>query len=269
VTVRVGDCEVLRQYAPLPSCAEGDSFATTLTGWQSTPLPAGDAVRFYGSDDTRPLSRWTVPAGIPTVELYAGDAGPMEYLATPGAFGLDRAARGIYTDAFLVRLDPGDPDAIERLRTTMTRVAPAAPLQLFGDDQLARQFTGARQVAQACGVLLLLFIGASMLVNVAEQLRERRRLMAVLTAFGAPRRTLSASVLYQVAVPATIGLLLAVFTGSSLSATLLAATGAPVGLDWPAITGLAAAAAAMVLVITAASLPLLIRLTRTEELRSE
>jgi hypothetical protein len=270
VAVRLGDCATLRQYAPLPSCADGDSFAATLPGWQGvTYLTAGDTVQLYGTDEARPLSRWKVPPGIPAVRMYTSEAAPMQYLATPGAFGLDPDLRGTVTDAFLVTLDPGDQDAIERLRNTMTRLAPAAPLQLFGDDQVAQQFLGAQQVAQACAVLLLLFIGASMLVNVVEQLRERRRLLAVLAAFGVQRRTLAASVLYQVAIPATIGLVMAVFTGSSLSATLLAAGNAPVDLDGTSITGIAAAAAAMVLAVTAASLPVLIRLTRAQHLRNE
>ncbi|WP_203828020.1 ABC transporter permease [Actinoplanes palleronii] len=265
--VRLGDCDVLRQFAPLPSCADGDSFVATMPGWESGSLPAGETVPFTGAD--RPLGSWTAPAGRPTVRLYTSAAGPMEYLATPGALGIRPDLRGTTTDAFLITLDPGDPDAIERLRTTMTRVAPDAPLQVYGDEHLTRQFQGAQQVAQSCAVLLLLFIGASMLVNVVEQLRERRRLLAVLTAFGATRRVLSASVFYQVAIPAAIGIALAVVTGGGLSATLLSATGAPVDLDWPAITGITTAGITMVLAVTAASLPLLARLTKAQELRSE
>jgi predicted lysophospholipase L1 biosynthesis ABC-type transport system permease subunit len=75
--------------------------------------------------------------------------------------------------------------------------------------------------------------------------------------------------LYQVAVPASIGLLLAVLIGSSLSAVLLAATRAPVELDWPAIAAMTATVAAMVVAVTAAGLPLLFRLLKVQELRSE
>ncbi|GAA2554830.1 ABC transporter permease [Winogradskya consettensis] len=267
VTVRVGDCDTLRQYAPLPSCTDGDSFAGTMSGWyQTTVLPPGASVGVYGTDEKKPLSRWEVAAGLPVVEQYTSDAGPVAFLATPSALGI---RGGLPVDAYLLRLDPADPDAIEHVRNTMIRLDPAAPLQLFGDDRVGNQFAGARQVAQACAVLLLLFIGASMLVNVTEQLRERRRLLAVLAAFGTPRRTLSAAVLYQVAVPATVGLLLSVIVGSSLSAVLLAATHGPVDLDWPVIAGITAAVAAMVVAVTAGSLPLLFRLLRTQELRSE
>ncbi|BAL87908.1 putative permease [Actinoplanes missouriensis 431] len=267
--VRVGDCDVLRQYAPLPACADGDAFRTVQPGWDGAALAAGTTARVYGTDDTTPLARWRVPADLPAVTAYPSEAGPMEYLATPAALKARPDLRGVITDAYLLRLDPADPDAVEHVRTTMIRLAPAAPLQLFGDDRIGDQFGGARRLAQACGLLLLLFIGASMLVNVTEQLRERRRVLAVLVAFGTRRRTLAASLLHQVAVPAAVGLVLAVVIGGSLSAVLLAATRAPVTLDWPALTAMTGAVAAMIIAVTAAGLPLLLRLSRVQELRSE
>ncbi|BEL06808.1 ABC transporter permease [Actinoplanes sichuanensis] len=266
-TVRVGDCEVLRQYAPLPSCTDGDSFSAVMPGWDKTVEEPGSS--FYGADENTPLSSWTVPDGVPEVTLYPSEAGPADYLATPGALKIRPDLSGLITDGHLVRLDPAAPDAIEQVRNTMTRLAPAAPLQLFDDQRIGNQFAGARQVAQACAVLLLLFIGASMLVNVTEQLRERRRLLAVLAAFGTRRRTLSASVLYQVAIPASAGLLLAVLVGGTLSAVLLAATRAPVTVDWSAIGLVTATVAGMILAVTAAGLPLLFRLLQVHELRSE
>ncbi|MFC4070131.1 ABC transporter permease [Actinoplanes subglobosus] len=267
--VRVGSCEILRQYASLPSCVDGDSFVTALDGWDHTALSPGTVVPFTGTDDTAPLSRWTVPDGLPEVTLYTSEAWPASYLATPAALKVRPDLRGLITDAYLLRLDPADPDAIERVRNTMTRLAPAAPMQVFGDGRIGGQFAGARQVAQGCAVLLLLFIGASMLVNVTEQLRERRRLLAVLAAFGTRRRILSASVLYQVAIPASVGLLLAVLVGGSLSAVLLAATRAPITFDWPAIALMTTAVAGMIAAVTAAGLPLLFRLLKVQELRSE
>jgi hypothetical protein len=268
VNVRVGDCELLRQYAPLPSCTAGDGFVAVQDGWDNTVLNPGAVAAVHGSSEA-PISRWTVPADLPSVTLYPSEAGPMSYLVTPAALQVRPDLRGLITDAYLMRLDPADPDAVERVRNTMTRLAPASPLQLFGDSRIGDQFGGARQLAQACAVLFLLFIGASMLVNVIEQLRERRRLLAVLAAFGTRRRTLAASVLYQVAVPAAIGLLLAVLIGSGLSAVLLAATRAPVGFDWPAIAAMTAAVAAMIMGVAAAGLPPLFRLLAVQELRSE
>ena len=77
------------------------------------------------------------------------------------------------------------------------------------------------------------------------------------------------SLLYQSAIPAVLGLALAVSVGSGLSAALLAATNGPIEFDEAAIAGLTATAIAVVLAVTAAGLPLLFRFTRVQELRTE
>jgi len=112
-------------------------------------------------------------------------------------------------------------------------------------------------------------VGASLLVNVAEQLRERRRLLAVLAAFGTPRGVLGGSVLYQVAVPVLLGLAFAVLTGTGLAVLLQLAVRAPVRLDRLGIATTSGAAALVILLTTAASLPLLWRLMKPGGLRSE
>jgi ABC-type antimicrobial peptide transport system permease subunit len=108
-----------------------------------------------------------------------------------------------------------------------------------------------------------------MLVNVIEQLRERRQLLAVLVAFGTRRRTLGGSVLFQVAIPVVLGLALAVLTGSVLALALQAAVEAPLTFDWQGVGLTSGTAALVVLLTTAGSLPLLWRLTRPGNLRSE
>ncbi|ROP31605.1 FtsX-like permease family protein [Couchioplanes caeruleus] len=268
--VRVGDCDVLRQAAALPSCADGDIFAVRMPGSDGASLSPGTAVQLYDYAGDKALSRPTVPAKITTVTRYSNiKLGLWEYLATPKAVGIEPSLRGLNQDGLLVSLDAGDPDAIERVRNVTTRLAPAATVEVFGDRRVADQFAGAAQAAQAGAVLLLIFIGASLLVSSVEQLRERRRLLAMLTAFGTPRRVLSMSLLYQSAIPAVLGLALAVSVGSGLSAALLAATNGPIEFDEVAIAGLTATAIAVVLAVTAAGLPLLFRFTRVQELRTE
>jgi ABC-type antimicrobial peptide transport system permease subunit len=118
-------------------------------------------------------------------------------------------------------------------------------------------------------VVTLLLIGLSLLVGVLEQLRDRRRLLAVLSAVGTRRSTLGWSVLLQTAVPVTLGLLLAVPAGIGLGGVLLAMVDEPIHLDGPAIAGMAVAAAAVVLLVTAAGLPVLWRMMRADGLRTE
>jgi hypothetical protein len=115
----------------------------------------------------------------------------------------------------------------------------------------------------------LLLIGTSLLVTTLEQLREWRRLLAVLVAFGTRRRTLTCSVFLQVAVPVVLGMLLAAGTGAGLGAVLLAITDLPMTTDWASIAGIAGAGAAVVLGVTALTMPALWRLMRPSGLRTE
>ena len=74
-------------------------------------------------------------------------------------------------------------------------------------------------------VVVLLLIGASLLVTLLEQLRDRRRLLAILVAFGTRRSTIAWSILWQAAVPILLGLALAVIAGITLGAVLLQMVG--------------------------------------------
>ncbi|GGL91324.1 ABC transporter permease [Micromonospora yangpuensis] len=258
VEMWIADCDGLRHYADLPSCADGDSFVAS--GRERPEVAPGATVTFDTDGDQ---TRWTVPADMRAVEQY--DKLVMaDLLVTPGALGAPAPEPVTY----LAGLDGTDPDAIEQLRTAVYRIDPLAFVTGFArpGNGLLGDFEQALQVG---AIALLLIIGASLLVNVLEQLRERRRLLAVLTAFGTRRRTLSGSVLYQVAIPVLLGLALAVVTGGGLGALLLAMVDEPIVFNWAAIAGVSGTAALVVLAVTAASQPLLWRLTRPDGLRSE
>jgi len=100
-------------------------------------------------------------------------------------------------------------------------------------------------------------------------LRERRKLLSALVAFGTRRRTLGLSVLWQTAIPIGLGLLLAAAVGLALGLVLLKMVGAEVAVDWPSILTMTGIGAGVVLVVTALSLPPLFRLMRPEGLRTE
>ena len=107
-------------------------------------------------------------------------------------------------------LAPGD-DVLERVRNAATAIDPAvSALTLQRDDDRDRQFASLRRAVLAGAAATLLLVGASLLVSLLEQVRDRRRLLAVLAAFGTRRATLGWSVLYQTAVPVALGLALAV-----------------------------------------------------------
>ena len=94
---------------------------------------------------------------------------------------------------------------------------------------------------------VLALIGASLLVSQLEQLRERKKLLSSLVAFGTRRRTLSLSVLWQTAIPIALGLLLASAVGLTLGAVLLKMTARPVGVDWASVLSMTGIGAAVVL----------------------
>jgi len=264
--LQIGSCAVLQQFAELGSCTDGDTFVISDPG---VPQPRPGEAYFLDSARSE-ASRWTLPPTVRTVPPTQGDihrSGAPAILVTP------KALKGVRTDptsaGLYVALDPSDPDAVERLRNTVARTDPTAHVAPVIERTVLSTLVKIRQALLAGATALLLLIGASMLVNVAEQLRERRRVLAVLMAFGTRRSTLAGSVLYQVAVPVLLGLALAVATGTGLAAILQAAAEVPVQPDWSGIGATSGAAVIVVLLTTAASLPLLWRLTSPGGLRSE
>jgi predicted lysophospholipase L1 biosynthesis ABC-type transport system permease subunit len=131
-----------------------------------------------------------------------------------------------------------------------------------------RRFAQIQRGLAIVAVVILLLIGAS-LITVLEQLRDRRRLLAILVAFGTRRSTIARSILWQAAVPILLGLTLAVIAGITLGAVLLQIVSERVRIDWKVVGLVAGTAAGVVLLVTAASMPALWRLMRADGLRTE
>ena len=175
-----------------------------------------------------------------------------------------------FTSARLfLSLDLSVPDAYDHVRNTAARLDPAVqPMtwhSIESNDRYATIRTGL-SVGSAC---VLALIGASLLVSQLEQLRERRKLLSSLVAFGARRRTLSLSVLWQTAIPIGLGLLLAATVGIALGAVLLRMTNTSIRVHWPSVLSMTGIGAGVVLVVTLLSLPPLLRLMRPDGLRTE
>ena len=188
-------------------------------------------------------------------------------LVTPGA--VDAARLGPLRAEAYLRLAADRPDAVEHVRNAAAGVDPYASVLTLTENRQASQFVNVQRGLYVGAVVTLLLIGASMLVGVLEQLRERRRLLAMLVAVGTRRSTLSWSVLWQSAVPVVIGLALAVVFGLALGAVLLRMVQTPVTVAWPALGISTGLGAAVVLLVTGLSLPVLWRLTRPDGIRTE
>jgi hypothetical protein len=252
-TVRIGSCTALAGYAAVPGCTDGDAYAINIANSGVFTIEGG--------------GQWTAPASTQDVTAIDTllDYGPI-LLLTPAAAA---DAFPIGETRYSLTLDSRTPDVLDQVRNTAARLDPQALVFGPGNDAVANALRTIRQGLLAGTIAMLALIGASMVVNVAEQMRERRKVLAVLVAFGTRRRTLSESVLLQAAVPVVLGMTLAIAFGSGLSSILMAAVQAPITVDWFGIGTTSGMAALVVLGTTAAALPTLLRLTRPGNLRSE
>ncbi|WP_431775918.1 ABC transporter permease [Streptomyces cucumeris] len=277
----VGSCAALRELATLPSCKDGDVFVTRTRSHYATPSNADEIALMkpgrqlyigpsYGDASERGLEApWTVPPNVRVVDARKDsleDANSL--LVTPAALPA-KAAPELFTNGAYLRLDPSVPDSREYIRNTVARVDPLASTYGWSATQENAKYTSIRTGLFVGSFFVLALIGASLLVSQLEQLRERKKLLSALVAFGTRRRTLSLSVLWQTALPVGLGLVLATTVGITLGSVLLKMTRTPVAMDWASVLTMTGVGAAVVGVVTLLSLPPLLRMMRPEGLRTE
>jgi hypothetical protein len=274
-SVNVGDCAALRQLAKLPSCREGDVFAVhdaeddLYTAKLATPGRKLYIDPSYTDSEKGKEAVWTVPRNIKKADSRMDPTGWERggFLFTPSA--LPAAAASTVKTQLYLRLDMTVPDVHELVRNTAAKISPLTSPMIFVPTERADRYDSIRTglYVGAAGVLAL--IGASLLVSQLEQLRERKKLLAALVAFGTRRRTLSLSVLWQAAIPVALGLALACVVGLTMGSVLLKMAATPVTVDWPSVLAMTGIGTAVILAVTALSMPPLLRLMRPEGLRTE
>ncbi|MGW0120153.1 FtsX-like permease family protein [Streptomyces sp. NPDC003327] len=284
-SIRVGDCASLGEYAELPSCADGDVFVFLAHGAQGNPDDSfvtraarpGATVLLrdpYPHPSTPrhpkggPLPQWRIPADARTVDARPDPTGMYQYgvLATPSA--IDAALLDEPDAQTMVRLDPAVPDAAEFVRNTAAAIDPTSWVRDLKETERDAAFSSVRTGILVGSTLTMLLVAASLLVATLEQLRDRKRLLSSLVAFGTRRSTLSWSVLWQTAVPIALGLALSVAGGLGLGTVLLRMTGQQV-LDWWVFLPVTGIGLALIAAVTLLSLPVLWRLMRADGLRTE
>lgn len=283
--VTVADCTSLREVAKLPSCRDGDVFVSHVapsagegdTDRQSTDDESdvtarpGQKLYFDTSEAAEKQTSvvWTVPKAVKQAESIADPTGYRRggILVTPGAFPA-QAAKAVRGEIY-VRVDDSLPDARDYVRNTAARINPYEEPMTWVSTESNDRYSSIRTGLFVGAVCVLALIGASLLVSQLEQLRERKKLLSALVAFGTRRRTLSLSVLWQTAIPVGLGLLLASAVGLTLGVVLLRMTDTPVRVDWSSVLSMTGVGAGVVLVVTLLSLPPLLRLMRPDGLRTE
>ncbi|MFJ5221747.1 FtsX-like permease family protein [Streptomyces sp. NPDC088400] len=275
-TLTVGTCATLRELAKLPSCADGDAFVSHIPGqkrmndWVDETARPGKPVDLNtrSARDGSPPVLWTLPAPARTVQARKDPLGRETdgIFATPGAIDPSRLTSA--TTTATIRVDDRVPDAVEHVRNTAAGLDPSMRVTTVKRVERDKQYASVRTGLMIGGTATMGLIAASMLISQIEQLRERRRLLSVLVAFGTRRATLAWSVLWQTAVPVVVGTALAIAGGLALGAVLLNMIAKPVG-DWWGFVPYAGAGAAVILLVTVLSMPPLWRMMRPEGLRTE
>ncbi|MFH8471603.1 ABC transporter permease [Streptomyces sp. NPDC018000] len=269
-SLTIGDCATLREIARIGSCKEGDAFVVhpehdkALGKWVDETARKGKAVELNaraGSEPGEKSKLWTLPAGTPTVLGRRDPMGEEHWgiMATVGA--IDPSTLPHAQTSAQIRVDPSVDDVAEYVRNTAARLDPGMRVGTLNSVARDRQYASVQKGLQVGATATLLLIAAAMLVSQLEQLRERKRLLSVLVAFGTRRATLGWSVLWQTAVPVVIGLVVAVAGGLGLGAVMTWMIAKEV-TEWWLFLPMVGAGAALILLVTLVSLPPLWRMMR-------
>ncbi|MCC4322172.1 ABC transporter permease [Streptomyces malaysiensis] len=272
----VADCPSLREVIRLTSCENGDVFLVDSHSYygegEGFAKPGAQVNLAYdddGTPDLREKKLWTIPRSATQVKPRQDPTGGTRtgIFATPAAF--DVADLPDPQAVAMIRLDQKVPDATEYVRNTSAALSPAMDVMRLSSTSQSDEFSAIRKALFIGATATLLLIGASMIVTTLEQLRERKRLLSVLVAFGTRRTTLSWSVLWQTAVPVVLGLALSIVGGLALGVMLLKMVGQPLAVDWSGLGTMTGIGGGVILLVTLVSLPPLWRMMRPEGLRTE
>lgn len=230
---------------------------------------AGKPVWFDGTEPGSAPRQWTVPATTPTVAGHVVDwAGGYGVLATPEAV---RDATSLPLELrTAVRPTSGRPDVVvEHVRNAVAPFGWTVTVSQTSERTVDTTYAAVRSALLLGALVVVLLAGLSLLVVAVEQLRERRRPLAVLAAGGVPRAVLARSLLWQNAVPVWLATLVAVAVGLGLGGLALRISQQPTGYDWSSVAMLVAGSLVAVLLVTASTLPALSRASAADGLRSE
>ncbi|MFJ2391930.1 ABC transporter permease [Streptomyces sp. NPDC087843] len=274
-SMTVGNCASLREVATLPTCRDGDVFLIKGADADPDALKLGEPGRTLYLDPSYDQSfvgrqvAWTVPKDIKEAKVRADATNGLTggILFTPSALpsrGMEAVEGNVY-----LQIDQSAPDVYDLVRNATAKLSPLAHAWTWASTEQDNRYTSIRTGLSVGATCVLFLIGASLLISQLEQLRERKKLLSVLVAFGTRRRTLSLSVLWQTAIPIALGLVLASVVGLTLGGVLQKMTGVSVHVDWSSLLSMTGIGAGVVLLVTALSLPALLRLMRPDGLRTE
>lgn len=267
----VGDCPALKAQANIGDCSDGDVFYLAPASGGAVPTGKVQLQGFSRAGNvTGP--EWTVPATVRVVRSGDVARSGQSLLVTPGALGglaLPDSTVAVYVSG------TGDPQAltddVARAVQPLAWNATATSSDYLGDfrDRDKRMVETFRAVLITASLFVLAVAAMSLLMLSIEQISERRRPLAALSAAGVPIGVLARGSLWQTAIPVMVGVVLAVAAGLGLTAPVLRLANRPMVIDVPVLLALAGTAVAAVLLVTALTMPLLRQVTRLDTLRAE
>lgn len=277
----VMDCAAIRNLVHIRDCVDGDVFLVR-DEYQAPPKP-GTVLeqREYqnkSNADWDPekylvTGSWPVP---PTAKLIDRPANTNIYssmMVTPGAIAAASLPPDESTTVYVMVNPDLTGDQLEGIRNSVAahRIQTYVYSYNTGPDLSVNQqtYVAIRTGLYAGSIFTLLLAGVSLLVLALEHIRERRRTLAMLTASGVPRGVLGRSLLWQVALPIVLGVLVALITGIGLAALVMRLSNDPLSVDWAGVSLLCAGAIALSLLVSAMTMPFLRNATRLSALRTE
>ncbi len=239
------DCVEIAERLDVRDCTNGSAYLVGGSG----PEP-GTELEINGQ-------AWVVP------EHQAASGGPWGLVVAGGA---DPVLASVPPTELVVRGDP-DESFGDRLLAATGRADRGVTLRRqFGAGQV-ELFASLRSGVIAGSVLLTLLAVIGLAAAAVDQVFERRRPTAVLAANGVPPKVLAVSALWQSAIPAALGIGLAIPIG--LGTAWLVAPAGRFRVDWTEIATTVAATAVVVLVVSLCTLPALRSAIRPAVLRTE
>ncbi|MFC4859104.1 FtsX-like permease family protein [Actinophytocola glycyrrhizae] len=275
------DCAAAVDLMHLGDCADGDVFLLR-DEYQAPPGP-GTVLeqRQYlntSNQDWDPRNyevtgSWTVPADARSFSRRENSTIYGQIVVTPGAIAPATLPEDDMTTVYAMVDDGLTGDQLEGIRNSVAahRIETNVYSSNTGPDLSSNQqtYVAIRTGLYAGSIFTLLLAGVSLLVLALEHIRERRRTLAMLTASGVPRGVLARSLLWQVALPIALGVVVALATGLGLAALVMRLSEDPLVVDWGGVVLLCAGAVALSLMVSAMTMPFLRNATRLSALRTE
>jgi hypothetical protein len=279
--VLVLDCAGIHDLVNVRDCADGEVFL--MRGDYQPPPEPGTALEWreylnkqnedWDPENYKVTGTWTLPADTRTYPQPTNGNVYSSIILTPGALGATALPDDDSVTVHAMISPDLTSDQLEGIRNSVADHRVETYLYSFntGPDLNVNQqtYVAIRTALYAGSIFTLLLAGVSLLVLALEHIRERRRTLAMLTASGVPRGVLGRSLLWQVALPIALGVVVALVTGIGLAALVMRLTREPIVVDWAGVALLCAGAVALSLLVSAMTMPFLRNATRLSALRTE